>query len=198
MNKDLFGLEKKLNKLEAALFGNKSKLNDIVQGDGAIVLHNTRLDVDKSVRISEILKKIAEVRSEVNNIEISPSFSQNKSVCMSITDSDEAVEVADGLIAFTVPFELNGYELIDVLCSVYEKGITGTTDIQIRRRRDGTSVDMLNAKISIKDEWFVRNGVVDIYSKDIVTGDQLFVDVDAVHTGTAPLGLSVVLTFGKI
>ena len=90
---------------------------------------------------------------------------------------------------------MNGFNLIDVVASVHTKGVTGTTDVQVRRRRAGSDVDMLTVKVTIGDEYFATDETVNTSNDDINTGDQIYVDVDAVHSGTAPKGLSVVLTF---
>ena len=74
---------------------------------------------------------------------------ETKGFCMAVHESDDSVVVADGKVAFTVPAEMNGYDLIDVVASVHTKGVTGTTDIQLRRRRAGSDVDMLSTKITI-------------------------------------------------
>lgn len=119
----------------------------------------------------------------------------SKSFCIVIFENDKDVVVGDGKEAFTVPASMNGMNLEDVVASVHTKGITGSTDIQARRRRAGGDVDMLSTKVTIGDEFFASGGVVDTNNDDINTGDQIYTDVDAVHSGTAPKGLSVVYTF---
>lgn len=121
-----------------------------------------------------------------------------KGVTIAPIESDADVVIGDGKIAFTVPRFMNGMNLVNVLASVHTKGITGTTDIQIRRRRAGSDADMLSAKITIGDEWFASNEVIDTNNDDVENGDQIYIDVDAVHSGTAPQGLSVVLSFRKL
>jgi len=114
---------------------------------------------------------------------------------MTLFESGISVQTGDGAVAFTIPAYMNGMELIDVVASVHTKGITGTTDIQIRRRRAGSDVDMLSTKITIGDEFFASDEVINTSNDDVNTGDQIYVDIDAIHSGTAPKGLSVVLTF---
>ncbi|GAI33871.1 unnamed protein product [marine sediment metagenome] len=87
--------------------------------------------------------------------------------------------------------------MVDVIASVHTKGVTNTTDVQIRRRRAGVDADMLSTKITIGDEYFASDEVIDGNNDDVEDGDQIYIDVDAIHTGTAPKGLSVVLTFRK-
>lgn len=121
-----------------------------------------------------------------------------KSVCINVFDSDKAVATGDGTTAFSVPDEIDGWNLIDVLATVHDKGVTGTTDIMIHRRRTGTNADMLTTKVTIGDEYFARDEDVDESNDDVATGDRLYIDVDAVHSGTAPNGLSVTLTFQEV
>jgi hypothetical protein len=90
---------------------------------------------------------------------------------------------------------MNAMDLTAAIASVHTQGVTGTTDVQLRRRRAGSDVDMLSTKITIGAEYFAADGVIDTANDDINTGDQIYVDVDAIHSGTAPLGLSVTLSF---
>lgn len=116
---------------------------------------------------------------------------------LDVFDADVAVSVEDGVRAFSVPAALDGFELTAALASVHTKGITGTTDVMIRRRRGGSDADMLSTPVTIGDEFFAADGSIDGANDDVATGDQVYVDVDAVHSGTAPNGLSAVLTFTK-
>lgn len=128
---------------------------------------------------------------------LADNSTREKGVCIAQVESDTDVAVADGKIAFTVPLSLDGMNLVDAIASVHTKGVTGTTDIQIRRRRAGSDADMLSTKVTIGDEWFASDEVIDEANDDVLDGDQIYIDVDAVHSGTAPKGLSVVLTFRK-
>jgi hypothetical protein len=120
-----------------------------------------------------------------------------KGFCITVFESDASVMVGDGKVAFTVPSFMDGMNLIDVVASVHTKGITGSTDVQIRRRRAGSDVDMLSTKITIGDEFFASDEAVNTSNDDLATGDQIYIDIDAVHSGTSPKGLSAVLTFKK-
>lgn len=123
------------------------------------------------------------------------SYVGTKSVVILPFGSDEAVATGDGTLAFTVPASMNGMNLVNVVASVHTKGVTGTTDVQIRARTGGVDSDMLSTKITLGDEFFASDEVIDPDNDDVATGDQIFVDVDAVHSGTAPNGLSVALEF---
>lgn len=111
--------------------------------------------------------------------------------CISHTASGTNVAIGDGTEAFTVPRAWSGKSVRNVLASVHAKGVTGTTDVQVRRRRAGVDADVLSTKITIGDEFWAQDGVIDSSNKDLQTGDQLYIDVDAIHSGTAPQGLSV-------
>jgi len=126
------------------------------------------------------------------------NFSSSKSVCIAPIESISAVEISVGTVAFAVPSEINGYELTNAVATVYDAGTgTGSTDVQIRRRRSGVESDMLSTPITISvGEYFAEDGVIDPSNKDVNTGDQIFIDVDSV-TSTKPNGLSVTLTFKK-
>jgi hypothetical protein len=110
-------------------------------------------------------------------------------------ESDTSVSTGNGVGGFAVPADYNGMDLVAATATVHTKGVTDTTDVMIRRRRGGVDADMLSVAITVGDEWFVSDGSIDTSNDDLATGDQIYCDVDAVHSGTAPLGLTVVLTF---
>lgn len=126
---------------------------------------------------------------------LSQSVFGGKYATFMLFESNVSASVGDGIGAFTIPADFNGMNLVAAIASVHTKGITDTTDIQIRRRRAGVNADMLGTKITIGDEFFAADGVIDGANDDVITGDQIYCDVDAVHSGTAPLGLTVCLTF---
>lgn len=116
-------------------------------------------------------------------------------VSIVVFDGNTNCAISDGVEGFVIPYQLNGYNLIDALGSVSTSGATNTMDIQIRRKRSGTDNDMLSTKITIADaEYYARDGVIDTNYDDVATGDLLFIDVDAIHA-TPAKGLSVALTF---
>ncbi len=113
-----------------------------------------------------------------------------------VFDSGTSVATGNGVEAMAILADWNGLDLQDAIANVHTQGITGTTDIMVRRRRAGSDVDMLSTPITIGAEYYANDGVVDGANDDIATGDQIYIDVDAVHSGTAPLGLTVALEFG--
>jgi hypothetical protein len=130
-------------------------------------------------------------------VELDTQIGKNatRSICIVPFESDVDVETGDGKVAFTVPALMNGFLLTAALASVHTQGVTGTCDVQIRRRRSGSDADMLTTKITIGAEYYAADGAINTANDDLDTGDQIFIDVDAVHSGTAPKGLSVTMTF---
>lgn len=126
---------------------------------------------------------------------LSQSVFGGKYATFMLFESNVSASVGDGIGAFTIPADFNGMDLVDVVASVHTKGITDTTDIMVRRRRAGVNADMLSVKVTIGDEFFATDETIDGANNDVITGDQIYCDVDAVHSGTAPLGLTVILTF---
>lgn len=123
------------------------------------------------------------------------ALSSERGICISPFLSTESIAVGHGTIAFSVPSFMNGLNLINVLASVHTQGITGSTNIQVRRRRNGSDIDMLTGLITLGSEYYISDESIDTENDDINTGDQIYIDIDQVHSGTAPKGLSVTLTF---
>lgn len=103
----------------------------------------------------------------------------------------------DGQAFFRVPEELNGMNLTGVAAKVYTAGTTGTMDIQIRNHTD--TADMLSTKITIDStevdtSTAATPAVINTSTDDVVTGDMIAVDIDAVQT-TPAKGLIVQLRF---
>ena len=120
-----------------------------------------------------------------------------------LNDSQEvAVKQGSGDIYFRVPSILNGMNLVAVAAQVETAGTTGTMDIQVRIRRisDGLDDDMLSTKITIDTTPEIDSStaaipaVIDTGQDNVATGDQIQIDVDAVHT-TPAMGLLVELQF---
>jgi hypothetical protein len=118
-----------------------------------------------------------------------------KEVTIDVFDSGTAVSTGDGTIGYVIPASMNGMNLINAVAAVNDKGITGATDVMVRRRRAGTNADMLSTPITIGDEFFATDEVIDTTNDDVATGDIIYIDVDTIHSGTAPNGLSVTLEF---
>lgn len=145
--------------------------------------------------LAEQYKQVTLRSDRSNYLKISSSTTFERGYCISVVSSDQDVATGDGNEAFTIPSALNGLSLSTVIASVHTKGITGTTDVQVRRRRAGVDADMLSTKVTIGDEYYAADGVVNSGNAEVATGDQIYIDVDAVHSGTAPTGLSVTVVF---
>lgn len=123
----------------------------------------------------------------------------NEYMAWTIHDSDVDTAVADGKQYHVVPTPMNGMELVGVIASVDTAGTTGTTDIQIRRVRGASAVDMLSTKATIdsgeRDTATAATAyVINTSNDDLATADRIFIDLDAIST-TAAKGLSVTLWF---
>ena len=57
--------------------------------------------------------------------------------------------------------------------------------------------DMLSTEVTVGDEFFASDGVVNTSYDDLVAGDKVYVDVSAVHSGTEANGLSVTIEVQK-
>lgn len=126
----------------------------------------------------------------------SPELDVHRSVCLMPFASNETVAIGDGTIGFCIPETMQWMRLAAVTAAVVTAGTgSGTTDIQLRRRRQASVADMLTKKLTLAvSTYSASNGVVDGNNNDTLTGDLFFVDVDAVNS-TPPSGLSVTLTF---
>ena len=115
---------------------------------------------------------------------------------------DDATDCATGDGAgdlfFRIPSVLNGFDLVAVAACCQTAGTTGTMDIQVHNVTQ--AADMLSTKITIDSgetdsSTAATPAVIDTNNDDVATGDQIRIDVDAVHSGTAAKGLLVELQF---
>jgi hypothetical protein len=119
-------------------------------------------------------------------------------VGIQVLDATSATSTGDGKAFFRCPAELNGMNLTGIAASVYTAGVTGNLDIMIRNKTD--THDMLSTKMRIETtetdtSTSAQPGTIDTSEDDVVTGDIIAVDIDAVQSGTAALGLYVELRF---
>jgi hypothetical protein len=106
-----------------------------------------------------------------------------------VADGDDAV-IADGVASFAAPPAINGMNVTNVQVDILgTAGTTGTMDVQLRRVRAGSPVDVLSTKATVDStETSSATGtamVVNASNDDAATGDHFFIDVDAVHTTEA-------------
>jgi hypothetical protein len=112
-------------------------------------------------------------------------------------DAATSVAVGNGTLGIGIGAELAGLNVTNFECiTPGAKGITGTTEVQLRRVRDLSSADVMSTKVIISDLVYTANGVIDTANDDLLAGDVLFIDVDQVHSGTAPVGLVCIITVG--
>ena len=124
------------------------------------------------------------------------SIHGTKTAVIKVIADDTALTTGDGKTHFTVPIELNGMDLVTVGAHVYTVSSSGTPTVQLHNLTD--TVDMLTTEITIdaneKDSsTALTPAVIDGTNDDVVTGDEIRIDVDVAGTGTA--GLEVRLGF---
>jgi hypothetical protein len=125
---------------------------------------------------------------------------RSKNVEIILVSGLDTLTVGDkkGDFEFTIPPELNGYNLIDADAAVFTVSSSGLPTFQIANITDG--VDMLSTKITIDANEYnsysaATQPVIDTTKDDVATGDRLRFDCDVAGTGTK--GFSILLTFGK-
>lgn len=99
-----------------------------------------------------------------------------------------------------VASDLSGMRLADVGAGVSEVSTAGAVTVQMRRVRNGVSVNMLSTVITIDqgeyDSTTAAAAVINTANDDVLTGDQIHFDV--VTAGDAVRGLVVSFTFQPI
>jgi hypothetical protein len=109
-----------------------------------------------------------------------------------------ALTTGDGKYIFTIPFELDGYNLTKAEGTLTTVSSSGAITMQVRNITD--SVDMLSTAITIDVSEFnsytaATPSVVNTSYDDVATGDRIAIDIDA--AGTGAMGAGVILTFEK-
>lgn len=118
-----------------------------------------------------------------------------KSIGIVIADGSTAVTAASNTNAIVIPPTMDGMNVTDVVASVTDKGVTGSTDVTIWKKDPVEGlVEVLSTDVTIGDEFFASDGTVNTTYDDLSEGDQLYIEVTGVHSGTAPNGLSVMIT----
>ena len=119
-----------------------------------------------------------------------------KEVGLEVFGSTTNVVTGNGTTGIPISASMDGFNVVGVLCTVHTKGITGATTVVVRKRTGGVDSDVLSTGVTIGDEFFASDGTIDTGEDDVATGDNLYIDVDGVHT-TKPKGLSVVILLRK-
>ena len=126
--------------------------------------------------------------------------SQEMELQAQVVEGATSVTTGDGKYFFHIDDRFNGMNLVRFHAETIVAGITGTMDIKINNETDG--VDMLSTLITINttergsDEAAIP-AVIDTANDDVATNHANRVDVDAIHSGTAALGLVITLTFQR-
>ena len=110
-------------------------------------------------------------------------------------DIDSSITADTIPIFFVASAEFNGYDITDAIAGCYTTG-SGTATIQLVRRRAGSNVDVFSTGLTLTNEYYVSDEVINTSNDDIQTGDAFFCIVTG-STATAAKGLTVVITCTK-
>lgn len=157
---------------------------------------------DKDLDTGDIVAgQIVTVVYDGTNFQLQTDAGTSKTAVCIITVFGGETDMAtgDGKAYFTVPEELNGWNLISVHGRNITAGTTGTNDIQVRNVTD--SQDMLSTKLTIDStetgsDTAATPAVVDTAHDDVATNDLIAIDCDAIQT-TPAKGYIIRLRFNK-
>lgn len=109
----------------------------------------------------------------------------------------DTAQSSDGIhnLILVVPAVYDGWELKDVLVACYTVS-AGTVELDIVRRRASTNVDMLSTPVTLTNQQFVSDGVINLSNDDIAEGDLLMVELTG-GGSPYPNGLVVTITIRK-
>lgn len=132
----------------------------------------------------------------ITSLHSHPGGGADRGFGICLFERDVSVNMANpGATMFVVPAAMNGMHLIAAIAAVGDnKGAGGTTDILIRKRRDGLNYSMFLTNIQIGDAWWSADCEIDPAQSEILAGDTIRADVVALHT-TPPKGLTVSTIF---
>lgn len=117
-------------------------------------------------------------------------------VALWATAPDGDAATGTGLNYYDVFSNMDGFVLQSVSAKCVTAGVTGTMTLDVNL--NGTSVFTLNNELDVASGATTDNGTAAINgTQTLSTGDVLSVDMDAVHSGTAAVGVRVLLTFRK-
>lgn len=120
-----------------------------------------------------------------------------RAFCVVPFESDTDTATGDGKVGFCVPSSMANMDIVYCVASVHTAGTTGTTDIQIRRRRSGSDADVLSTKLTIDSGETSSTTAATPYAintsnDDLSEGDLIYFDIDSIST-TAAKGLSITI-----
>lgn len=122
-----------------------------------------------------------------------------RTVAINVYNSDQSVAVVEGKVGIPIPAGLDGFNVTNVLAVVHTPHVEGgAVDVMLRRRRNGSDVEVLSEPVTIgTNEYYANDGEIDPAADDVATGDLLYVDVDAVPFGFSASGLSVAISLQR-
>ena len=171
--------------------------NQIMLGDSTtvttLVARNYIFNIDQTVGAAQDGFALA-YNDSSGEIEL---ISNTKIFSLTAVDSQSAVTTGDAKASMSVGASLDGYDLVSVTVTVEDKGVTGTTHVVLRSWRGGVAAALTSTGVTVGDEWFAADSTIDTANDDVLQGDRIYIDIDAIHSGTAPNGCDVVLEFRK-
>lgn len=164
--------------------------------------HNANVVATLAIKGILELATVAEINTGTDvNRGISPdglagSVHGTKIITLLVFPSADDVTTGDGKLFYHVPASLNGMDIITVHALNHVAGITGQCDVQIHNVTD--AVDILSTVLSVDttevgSDTADTPAVINTSTDGLATNDILRIDVDAIHSGTAPKGLSITI-----
>ncbi len=158
------------------------------------------LDSANDFTATDVEGALAEIQTDVESLTAAVgavTSSAQRVATIILSPVTDAVATGDGAAFFMVPAIMNGLNLIAVKAGHAVTG-AGALNVQVRRRRSGSSVDMLSTALTVDtteedSSTAATAAVINTSNDDLATNDKIFIDVDG---ASAALGTMVTLTFG--
>lgn len=174
------------------------------------IIHNTVAGVTSKCHVAEALDLIpvasaADVNTGTEAIKaITPdAFAASnfgiRLIEIKVVSDTTGLVVGNGKVTICIPAEMTGMNLVSAEAFV-TTAATGGTIISIMIRNVTDTVDMLDTAITIDAAEFTSytadaRSAVDVSEADVVTGDRIAIDIDAVGSTLTGQGLGVILGF---
>jgi len=122
-----------------------------------------------------------------------------KTLQIEVFQRGTAVTVGDSATEVGIGSDLNGWNLVNVVGIVEDKGSgVGILAFTPERRTNGVINSMLSTDVTIDStQFFAQDGVIDTGFDNVSTGDKIKIDVNTQSMSPAPNGLVVVMEFQK-
>jgi hypothetical protein len=123
----------------------------------------------------------------------------NRVAVMKVYNHDGDLVLADGVFYWTIPEELDGFNLVTVGAHVYTASSSGAVTVMIHNKTDGN--DMLSTAITIDaneidSSTAATPAVINTSYDDVAEADEIRVDIDGIGTGSK--GLEVRMGFRAV